>query len=375
MFSEAMFGGIYESAIGNNSELDGITLENADYVGTSLAEHAIQSMYEFQMNMTNIDAAAVCEEYMYLKENGVEMIGESAWDTIKGWFEKVKEAIIALWNRITSFFKSVFKKIDEFITNDTVWVKAYENKISEISGTVQFLHPVKMPVDKDVDISSMTKSYDDLGITFGKVNSLDSAKTFIGSKSHQVGGEREGTFTLGDGSHYKYTLSAANEKEFIKVFTKNLPCGEVETIEAYKKGMAKHYKESKDKITSASSADLKKALEFVSKFYDTKKELKKSYDKNKKIIDKSLTMVKNYEKSCEKDEKDLPAAKAAVKFINTGLSLLTATNSLNVQLINTKRTQSKALIKEAVASYKKDKKEKDKEVEESARILSGLELL
>ena len=361
MFSEAMFGGIYESAIGNNSELDGITLENADYVGTSLAEHAIQSMYEFQMNMANIDAAAVCEEYMYLKENGVEMIGESAWDTIKGWFEKVKEAIIELWRKITSFFKSVFKKIDEFISNDTIWVKAYQNKVSEISGTVNFLHPVKMPIDSETDTDEMVGAYDRITTIIGKVSSLDEAKNFITK------------FTVADGDN----APKRSERSMIRVITANLPGTEhgCDNVQEYKKALQQYYKNSKDKITSADAKSIKNAMDYVSKFYDEKKKLKKAYDKNKKIIDKSLTYVKNYERTCEKDEKDLPAAKAAVKYLNTGLSIVTVTNSYCVQMINAKRIGCKALVKEAVASYKKDKKEKDKEVEESAGILSGLELL
>ena len=142
MFNELALSGLNESAGIFSGPIDprieSITLEGANNIGgLDAMDYALQSIYEFRSNMAMADMAAVCEEYAYLKSNGVEMVEESALDTIKEWFSKAKDAIVSLGKRIAEFFKKVLDKLVENTKGDGLWLKTHEKKINDLPSTVK----------------------------------------------------------------------------------------------------------------------------------------------------------------------------------------------------------------------------------------------
>lgn len=89
------------SMINNNfSDVEECTGDPFEYI--SNASYACAYM-EAQINFS-----AICAEYAYLRENGVEAICEA--NIIVSIFTAIKNAIVKTFNAIASFFKSIFSK-------------------------------------------------------------------------------------------------------------------------------------------------------------------------------------------------------------------------------------------------------------------------
>lgn len=129
---EDMFNDLFiESAFGNDDDsfVEGVTLstdedgfvsadveiDEANVIDGDPFEFLTEAMYQNVINANNISMAILAENYMYLKENGVELVTEAEEkEKQKGRF---KEAVVKFFKnlkeKIIKFFNSVLAKMVE----------------------------------------------------------------------------------------------------------------------------------------------------------------------------------------------------------------------------------------------------------------------
>lgn len=92
--------------------------------GVDSMEFMMESIFNNELNMRNLDTAIMCEEYAYLRENGTEMVYEAG--TITNIIEKAKKAILKLWEDIQKFLKD---QVEKFTSKaESNFLKKYESK-------------------------------------------------------------------------------------------------------------------------------------------------------------------------------------------------------------------------------------------------------
>ena len=131
MFNDVLgFGrsSVYESMMDDTiePEIADMTLENAADIDEDPMDFMLRVAYENHMNMMNLDTAIIAEEYIYLRENGQEMVTEAG--KIETVINKCKEMIKKLWEKIQSFFKTVIKKFTDALKLDQRFLDKYESK-------------------------------------------------------------------------------------------------------------------------------------------------------------------------------------------------------------------------------------------------------
>lgn len=330
-------------------EIAGMTLEEAADIDEDVEpmEFILQVAYENEMNMMNLDAAIVAEEYIYLRENGEEMVTEAG--KIESIINRFKEGVMKLWGKIQSFFKSVMNKIESALKLDQRFLDKYEKKAAGktamVKGSSSLLNlDSACTAAKDM----MTKIATESSTVFDKLANKDTE-----SKMDEVMKNVASDLRL----HYQggQGLGAdATPKELMKAILKG-------------------YKPEEN--AKAHSEDANKAIATFKKSKDIKKDLKAAYTENKKAINAQIKAAKKME-SAAKKFKVLPteqskAIHGTVKILSKLGTILTLINRTYVKIINMSRSYCKAVIVSAAA---KDV-EKPKATGESASLIESFDLL
>ena len=321
-------------------EIAGMTLEEAADIDEDPMDFMLRVAYENEMNMMNLDAAIVAEEYLYLRENGEEMVTEAG--KIQSILDRAKEMINTLWSKIQSFFKTVMKKIDEALKLDKRFLDKYKAKAikysAKVKGTRDYL-----------DIN-------DIGESAIKV--LGDLADFATSVYDRIRKENA-----------KNTSVDVVDKGFIRYFGK---VGGAESSKEIFKALLKEYKDDNELVT-VTGEEAVKAFE-ASK--PMKEKIKKAYEENKKGINNQIKTVKKME-SAAKRFKVIPTEESryihvTVKSLNKLGSLMTLTNRTYIKIINRARSFCKAAIVSAAA---KDGGKDAPTKNESASLIESFDLL
>lgn len=351
MFSEAILGSNFlaESATDTVAlcpEVAEITLESALDITGDPFEYAIQSMYEFKMNLQAIDTIAVCEEYAYLKTNGVEMVNEAAKETIKAWFTKVKESIIKFGKKIAAFFKKIMSDIDQRINGDKAFLKKYEDKINDL-GTVKLNKAIKAyTFDNMLSASEMQSSYN-----------LITQNVLAAEKYAEPG----------SGSYKTMHAQTSDtiSKQVITVYAAKQGIKECSTLSEFKEAFIK---EIRGKEQYIEMVDVKKLAKQLESSYSDKKMLEAAFKNNKSTIDNALKRVNLLQKQCEQKTIEFEAARIVSTVITNILNLLTTVNNVYTQAFDARRRTYRKLITAAINQSKKDT------VDESGSLIGSFEL-
>ena len=324
MFNDVLgFGrsSIYESMMDDTiePEIADMTLENAADIDEDPMDFMLRVAYENEMNMMNLDTAIIAEEYVYLRENGQEMVTESGkLETIIG---KAKEMITKLWSKIQSFFKSVIKKIDEVLKLDQRFLDKYASKAQG--------HTAKIRGDLGLlQIESVAAT----GISM--MNSIGNAAM------------KEFNLATGDGDKSGNTDPDKFKEEINKLVGTNGEDSPKDIMKAILKGA----KGDKD---STVTVEANKAIETFKNSKKVKGWVKTAYDTNKKDINNWIKGLKKLETAVKKF-KVIPTEASkdvhkSVKNLNYAGSLLTLVNRTYVRVLNMSRSFCKAAIVQAAA--------------------------
>lgn len=323
-------------------EIAGMSLEEAAELDEDPMDFMLSVAYENEMNMMNLNAAIVAEEYIYLRENGEEMVTEAG--KIESIIARAKQMIMSLWNKIQSFFKAVLKKIDEALHLDKRFIDKYKSKAvkysAKVKGDVSLLEIEKIG-DNGIDLLDKLAA---LGTTiYDRIRRDENAKN-------------------------------TNVDVVNKIFMKEFG-GSQEGIETPKDIMKAILKKNKDDAAMVTVAG-KDAVDAFEKSAKVKEKLKKAYDTNKKGINNQLKTVKKME-SVAKKFKIIPTDESkyihvTVKSLNKIGSYMTMVNRTYVKLINRSRSFCKAVIISAAAKADSgDKKVKN----ESTSLIEAFEIM
>ena len=323
-------------------EIAGMSLEEAADIDEDPMDFMLRVAYENEMNMMNLNAAIVAEEYIYLRENGEEMVTEAG--KIESIISRAKQMIMSLWNKIQSFFKAVLKKIDEALHLDKRFLDKYKSKAvkysAKVKGDVTLLE-IENIGDNGIDLLDKLAA---LGTTiYDRIRRDENAKN-------------------------------TNVDVVNKIFMKEFG-GSQEGIETPKDIMKAILKKNKDDAAMVTVAG-KDAVDAFEKSAKVKEKLKKAYDTNKKGINNQLKTVKKME-SVAKKFKVIPTDESkyihvTVKSLNKIGSYMTMVNRTYVKLINRSRSFCKAVIISAAAKADSgDKKAKN----ESTSLIDAFEIM
>ena len=323
-------------------EIAGMSLEEAADIDEDPMDFMLSVAYENEMNMMNLNAAIVAEEYIYLRENGEEMVTEAG--KIESIISRAKQMIMSLWNKIQSFFKAVLKKIDEALHLDKRFLDKYKSKAvkysAKVKGDVALLEIEKIG-DNGIDLLDKLAA---LGTTiYDRIRRDENAKN-------------------------------TNVDVVNKIFMKEFG-GSQEGIETPKDIMKAILKKNKDDAAMVTVAG-KDAVDAFEKSSKVKEKLKKAYDTNKKGINNQLKTVKKME-SVAKKFRVIPTDESkyihvTVKSLNKIGSYMTMVNRTYVKLINRSRSFCKAVIISAAAKADSgDKKAKN----ESTSLIDAFEIM
>lgn len=310
-------------------EIAGMSLEEAADIDEDPMDFMLRVAYENEMNMMNLDAAIVAEEYMYLRENGQEMVYEEG--KIKSVINRFKEWVKKLWGKIQSFFKAVFDKIESLVRNDKKFLEKYKKDAAgktsgKMRGNIAYLKDHKANVSNAIELIAKIKTeVEDL-----KASNTSKDKDIIFTK-----------LKIGDGS----------AKDILKAINTDLA-------------------NSNTDLDNLSADEAIKILEMAQ---TDKSSLKKAYDYNKAVVNGMIKQAKTMEKDAKREENSEKASAihSNIAIMNKLGSIMTAVDRIAVKTINTSRTMAKAVILSAIRKSNGAKESKN----ESASLIDTFEIM
>lgn len=323
-------------------EVEEITMESVEDIPDYMEpmEFLTQVACEQEMNMQRLDMAIMAEEYVYLRENGEEMVTESG--TIQNIIDKFKKGVDWLWSKITAFFKTVQKKLQDAIKLDDRFLEKYADAKK---------CNVKIKIHTAFD-------------------STDTAEAFVAGETLFTGMAATAMDVYANlGTTRKKTADEILQKYYKDLFgVANLKAGKGEASTA-KNIMKKFYKDSTDsdsKLAKDREFDPKTAVADFKKSKDTKEKLKKSYASNKKIINTFYKAAKKME-SVTKTGRVIPTDESknihvSVKILNKIGKDITIVDKTMVKVINAQRSLAKQVIVRAATTASSDVKKAAKDL-------------
>ena len=276
-------------------------------------EYITNAIYVNEMNMSNLDKAIMCEEYMYLRENGTEMVYEAV--NIKGILESAKKAILNLWNRIKTFLKTQADKLASKV--DKAFLKKYKEKAAGKKAKIKVVKSIW-----NGGITGIEKNANDV------FDDLEKLAKKVASQA-----------------------SSLDEKTEMPEFDKW-----IKDQENNKKGLYNLLKSNTKDYKSADSkedmvVEANKAIEYLEAIVEKRRGIKNAYDKSKKNINEQLKAVKVLENSYKKF-KVIPTEMSSkvhqsVRIINKIGSWLASANRMELKQLSMLKSMAKAAIIQA----------------------------
>lgn len=338
--------------------------------GVDPMEFMMESIFNNELNMRNLDTAIMCEEYTYLRENGTEMVYEAG--TISTIIEKAKNAITKIWNDIQKFFKNQIENFTKRSEKD--FIRKYKTKASGKRAKIKSIPNLydKSPEDiVNIGVAVM-KIFDKIALII-----LDSARGI----ERKVGDDGKTT-----------TVDTTKEIEYIDTDKMSeLLNQSIDTVANFfgvdkKKGnidfdssdfsstLNDEISELREKM-DMNEYEANTAITNLEDLSDARKILRPAYEKAKGNINQYLKSLKRME-SVAKRFRILPTDTSteihkAVRSISKLGSNTAAVNRFTLKMLNLYKSQYKAIIVSAASQYNKitDKKTTSESFIESVQII------
>lgn len=349
--------GIYSIHESNESLLS--NMEPYEIYTENFYEAGLQIAYETAVNQHNLMKAIGIQELAAIEETGEEIVYEAV--NVKGIIDKMKAAIMKLWNKIKSLVAKFAAKFQSFGGDDKKFINRYKKQILmgsakglEVKGynfTTDAL-TVSDAVSKGLNTEAAKAAKAVMGgATDTKVNKDDFEDKMRGA-------------ILGKGS-----LDASEFSKELKAVYRN---GEdsPETLENINKGeLVAFLSSGTDKSIKAIKADL------TTQEKEYNNAIKKLNDLEKKLLKEKPADGDKYAKASE----GLANISDANQVFTTGMSLIQLVHSARMKAFNDKRHQCKSICSKIIG--RKEPKNESYGYEdydnfdEGASFISGVELI
>lgn len=314
--------------------------------GVDSMEFMMESIFNNELNMRNLDTAIMCEEYAYLRENGTEMVYEAG--TITNIIEKAKKAILKLWNDIQKFLKD---QIEKFTSKaEDRFLKKYESKAKDKKVKIKG-DPNLFTYGVESTVGDITKLLQALETSAKEI--ADNAR---GIEFDEGEKKEKSTGNVNYIDHDKW-LKTFNDK-LIEVYgadnvkANDTPSEVINTVIQKRKDSMK---EGQTFESNAAIAEFKKL-----QGEQGRKEIRKVYEKSKSNINQYLKTLKKME-SAARRFKILPTDASseihkAVAAVNKLGSYTAKVNRGGLKMLNMIKSQCKQIIVVAAAQQVGDLK-------------------
>ena len=275
-------------------EIEECTLENVEALpeDIDLDEFIMEAAFNNERNMMAIDRAIMCEEYVYLRENGKELVYEEG--RISNILDTAKQAVIRVWNNIQKYLASITKAIRD--TEYDIFKEKYSKLVNGKS--------VKIKGDKKLLYTTTSIS-----------NGIMKVLRDIG----KIGNE---WYTGEDPDKYIKDKLGLKDNDTIDSLIGVVP-------------------KSKFSDVTVTAQD---AFNTLSAYSNAKASIKDLFKADKKIIDDEIKSIKKSSKRKDRSEDDAKNIHTGVKTLNILNKYLVAANRSAIKYINQGRAMAKAAI-------------------------------
>ncbi|MGL5327851.1 MAG: hypothetical protein ACRDD7_01195 [Peptostreptococcaceae bacterium] len=317
--------GVYTMS-GKSNEVDNVGIIECQHnPGIEAAYHIVA---ESEANFNTIMQAVGVAELRVYEESGVEMVYEAA--DVKGFFGKVKEFFVNLWEKIKGLFKKFFAMFDSLVKSDKDFVNKYKGSITQASTTGFKYKGFNFTLDA-VSVSGADSKIE--GVVSGLIGSIPDSADSLEAKIKEASDRSELVEKMRGAAIGESSLSAA---ELSKEIYAKLRSGE----------------STKEEIDNVNTTTLMQDILGTS---DLKKAAEKQYSDLEKIIKDA---IKETEKTQSELLKGIPSGDSAdttlralkVKYASNKVSLLKekmavlqVVNGAKLTAIKDRNRQSKAI--------------------------------
>lgn len=253
---------------------------------------ALEMATENTRNLNNIFSSIAMAEVV-AASNGQDPVSIYTEASVSGFFGKIKEFLMKIWQKIKSIFAKLMTRFDQLWKNGKEFWDKYNKTISKKISDVDFDKLDLKGYKFDKDKITRVPTTENLGITdIASVNSDTAVKSLLGKGSvndikdedmddiaDTIRGKVFGLFTTGTAGSETY-----DQKEFQK-----------ELFEAYRGGESSKEKMESSDVTFSILQDW-----LTNKDYTTT--LKKTHDKLKRDLDKAMTNAQKQQSELTKDK-------------------------------------------------------------------------
>lgn len=271
--------------------------------------YMVKVAYENEINMQNIDSAILREEYIYLRENGQELVYEQG--KIKNIIDTAIKSIKWLAEKVTKFFKTVVGKLTVNGKKDAEFARIYTDKVASVD-TVTI-------TDAKFDAGYTTKQTDAIKNTMDGLKEL--AEKIV---ALEVNSTEEVTKNMNDKIKTIFDAKSVSEVSDKHINTKL--------------GMFEDPKDVTVKVGFAIGC-----VKNASTSIDAVKSI---YTKTIGTFNGEIKLLKSQQKKSKNDD-EAKVIHAKISAINKINSLITRVYKSGVSLILANRTQCKAAIVKA----------------------------
>lgn len=310
-------------------------------------EGAYAIVAESEANYNKIMQAVGVAELAVFESTGTEMVYEAA--DVKGFFGKVKEFFVNLWEKIKGLFKKFFAMFDSYVKSDKDFVNKYKKHLLSVNTRDFKYKGYNFTIDA-VSVNKADSAIDKL------IPGMDNKEALLKIEDRAELVEKMRGAAIGESS-----LEAG---EFSKELFKKLRSGE----------------DTKEELDNISVTDLLMAIsensnlkkEAEKNFKDIEKSIKEAIKATGKLQDRIIKLVpdKSDENMTALRAETIKAASTHVANLKDKLAIVQLVNGAILTAIKDKNRQSKAICT-ALMTYK-PKNESYDFTNESAGFLAGV---
>lgn len=349
--------GIYSIHESNESLLS--NMEPYEIYTENFYEAGLQIAYETAVNQHNLMKAIGIQELAAIEETGEEIVYEAV--NVKGIIDKMKAAIMKLWNKIKSLVAKFAAKFQSFGGDDKKFINRYKKQI--LMGSA-----------KGLEVKGYNFTTDALTVSDAVAKGLNTeaakaAKAVMGGATDTKVNKDDFEDKMRGAILGKGSLDAS---EFSKELKAVYRSGEdsPQTLENINKGeLVAFLSSGTDKSIKAIKADL------TTQEKEYNNAIKKLNDLEKKLLKEKPADGDKYAKASE----GLANISDANQVFTTGMSLIQLVHSARMKAFNDKRHQCKSICSKIIG--RKEPKNESygyedyNNFDEGASFISGVELI
>lgn len=299
---------------------------------------------ENQQNFNDIMTRTAIQEMQYYVEHGEEMVYEAV--NIKGFFNKIKEALVKAWTKIKAVFKKVLETISNWTRSDAEYIDKNEDKMRKATGTkINF---------EGYDINLSYNPFEGLAEASNEVDNV------VADMASSVKIKNKNGLT--DDQVANEMIKGIKTEDAVKKCLGKIRAFETQkdakdmTADKYVEYVKKMY--GLDKKKTIKTYDAAKCIDAIKNAKEYKKKINEDYDLCKKLFAMMIS-------GCDKEARELSkSGEASDRVASKGASVCSqvynklstlahSAQQIGIKAVNVAHSQAKAMTSKAISAARK----------------------